>query len=36
MSARAIDAANLRLFIDEGARAARAMQRIKEIYGLQA
>jgi len=31
-----IDGENLRLFIDEDARAARAMRRIKEIYGLQA
>jgi len=31
-----IDGENLRLFIAEDARAARAMRRIKEIYGLQA
>jgi len=29
-----LDGANLRLLIDEDARAARAMRRIKEIYGL--
>jgi hypothetical protein len=29
-----VDGANLRLAIDEDARAARAMRRIKEIYGL--
>jgi hypothetical protein len=29
-----LDAANLRLVVDEDARAARAMRRIKEIFGL--
>jgi hypothetical protein len=29
-----LDGANVRLVLDEDARAARAMRRIKEIYGV--